>query len=458
MIKKLGKMLICFGVILAVSCLIVPSAVCAASVNCTEQKTFVNKQIQAAGSYYNWDGVTNVSQFLNEKGELCFAYDNNKYVKVIKTKKGVPSGKPINLKKKTTIFGAVSCDKEGNFYVVTGKNNKNSDKKVNTIFVTKYDKTGNLIKFIGDKGSSSLAYYYDDSFYTREPFSAGNCDLSINGDYLAVNYAREMYNGHQSNSLFLINKEEMKLIKINGYYNSHSFAQRVVPFGENFILASEGDCYPRAFTVSTTDIKNNYCNSYDIFDFWVEKNTLKNWNMFALNNNFAHLGGLAVGKDGTAALVATSAKSLSSAAKTENEQLFIQIFNPSQNLYTASGYITKGKRTGNAGPNGDEKVTNYGVKWLTNYSKKYEITNPQVVSTPEGNYVILFERYKNNSYQGVYCMTIDSAGKVLNQIARISKSAFLNPSEMPVYTKGKVYWVGNKTKSKAIHIYSYKVK
>lgn len=30
------------------------------------------------GQYINWDGVSNVSQFLDEKGELCFAFDNGK--------------------------------------------------------------------------------------------------------------------------------------------------------------------------------------------------------------------------------------------------------------------------------------------------------------------------------------------------------------------------------------------
>ena len=60
-----------------------------------------------------------MSQFLDEKGELCFAFDNGKYVSVVKTKNGKPASKDIKLKKKSSIFGAVTCDKNGNFYVVS---------------------------------------------------------------------------------------------------------------------------------------------------------------------------------------------------------------------------------------------------------------------------------------------------------------------------------------------------
>ncbi|MDD6206891.1 MAG: hypothetical protein PUB10_00005 [Clostridiales bacterium] len=419
--------------------------------NFYEKKTSVKKDISAEGAYANWDGVTNVSQFSDEKGNFCFAYDNGKKVTVVNGKKR------IDLKKKGSDFGAVTCDAEGCYYVVTGKENLSQDTGRETVFVSKYDKKGKLLKTVGDNGSSSLASYYDDSFCTRIPFDAGNCDVAVNGHYLAVNYAREMYNGHQSNSLLLINTQTMKKVHMDSYYNSHSFAQRVVPYKGNFLLASEGDCYDRAFTVSTTNIDQKTCDSQNTFDFWVKKGTLDNWNMFELNNNFAHLGGVAAGSGDQAALVATSVKSLNENARKENEQLFIQIFNPQKDLSTADGYVTRGERSGKAGPNGDEKVTNYGIKWLTNYSDKYRIMNPQVVADRNGNYVILFERYKGSTYQGVYYMVLDASGKTTVKVTRLSAKAHLNPGEMPVYTKGRVYWAGNHEKDHYIYINSFTV-
>lgn len=418
---------------------------------CTEKKTSVKKKITAEGAYVNWDGVTNVSQFSDEKGNFCFAYDNGKYVTVVKGKK------KLNLKKEASVFGTVTCDADGYYYVVTGSVNGTEDTSKNTVFVSKYDQKGKLLKTVGDNGSSSLAYYHDESFYTKIPFHGGNCDAAINGDYLAVNYAREMYSGHQSNSLLMINTKTMEKVHVDSYYNSHSFAQRVVPYEEDFLLASEGDCYDRAFTVSTTNVKEDLCDSQNTFDFWVEKGTLDDWNMYKLNNNFAHMGGIAAGDSSQAALVATSVKSLNKNAWKENEQLFIQIFDPQKDLSTADGYVTKGVRSGLAGPNGDENVTDYGVKWLTNFSSKYSISNPQIVADKDGNYVILFERYKGYTYQGVYYMVVDASGETTVKATRLSAKAHLNPSEMPVYTKGKVYWAGNKEKDKKDYIYIYGV-
>ncbi|MSS64699.1 hypothetical protein [Velocimicrobium porci] len=108
-----------------------------------------------------------------------------------------------------------------------------------------------------------------------------------------------------------------------------------------------------------------------------------------------------------------------------------------------------------AGNNGDKSVTNYGVKWLTNYGKEYTISNPQVVATDKEDYVILFERYKKNKYQGVYEIVVDKTGKVVKTTTRVSAKAYLNPYRMPVYAKGKVWWVGNNAKNEKNNVYIY---
>ena len=435
------------------------------------QKTDQKHNITTAkGSYANWDGVSDGTQFLDNQGNVCIAYNTKSNIVIVKTKNGKPVKKTITLKKKSSVFGGVTCDSDGNFYVVTGKTNKTNNTATKTIFVSKYDSSGKLLASVGDNGSSSLASYYDESFYTKIPFHAGNCDIAVNGDYVAVNYAREMYGGHQSNSLLLVNRQTMQKESVECYYNSHSFAQRVVPWGEGFLLASEGDCYDRAFTVSelkmpgtgdeisdelinNTDFPDDWeliydntysgeisktwtCDSQNIFSFWVSKGAFDRYNMYEVNDNFARMGGIATGDVHNAAMVAISAPSLSSKAKKENQQLFIQIFDPNADLTTAD----------------------YGVKWLTNYNKTYTITNPQIVATDAGNYVILFERYKKYSYQGVYAIVVDAKGNVIQKTKKLAASAYLTPCRMPVYSQGKVWWAGNKTKGTDIYIYSYAVK
>ena len=107
-----AKRIITFALILSILAVLSPSEVHAKIF--TETQTSVKIKIEAMGQYINWDGVSNVSQFLDEKGELCFAFDNGKYVSVVKTKNGKPASKDIKLKKKSSIFGAVTCDKNGN--------------------------------------------------------------------------------------------------------------------------------------------------------------------------------------------------------------------------------------------------------------------------------------------------------------------------------------------------------
>lgn len=408
-----------------------------------EQKTNIKLEVNASGAYRNWDGVSNVAQFTDEAGEFAFAYDKGKYVYVVKTKGGVPSKKSVKLKKYANLFGGVECDSDGNLYVVTGKVNTGEDTEKNTIFISKYNSSGELLATVGDNGSSSLAYYYGDRFYTKYPFDGGNCDVSVNGDYVAVNYAREMYSGHQSNSLLVVDRNTMKKLNVGEYYNSHSFAQRIVPYGDDFLLASEGDCYNRAFTISVADVSNKACQSSDIFDFWVQKGAFDRYDMYVINNNFAHMGGIAVGEDAKAALVATSVKSLNSNAEKEPENLFIQIFDPTKDLSLPSAYVTSGERSGLAGKNGDESVSNYGVKWLTNIGSTDEISNPQVIATDTGNYVILYQYEKKYKYQGTYMMVLDGNGKKLSKAQLLSKTAKLNSCEMPAYSNGKVYWVSS---------------
>lgn len=73
----------------------------------TETKTSIKKTVTATGQYINWDGVSNVSQFLAPDGAFCFAYDDGKYVSVVKTQRGKPVSKigpEISTKRRTMLF------------------------------------------------------------------------------------------------------------------------------------------------------------------------------------------------------------------------------------------------------------------------------------------------------------------------------------------------------------------
>lgn len=394
----------------------------------------------------NWEYVSGISQFVDNENNYCFAYNKGKYVYIVKTEDGVVK-KKIKIKKKTSIFGAVACDQWGNYYVVTGKSNKTKDETKNTIYVSKYSAKGEYIDSVGDNGGASVGSDSSE-WYTKYPFWGGNCDIAINGDLLTVYYARKMYNGHQSDSLFTVNVNKMKKLYLGECYHSHSFAQRAVPYNNGFLLASEGDGHPRAFSIDVMDtcLDTNFCQS--VFHFWVKKGTLEKYDMSLLNDTFSHMGDVAVASGTSVALVGTSVKSLNKNATKEAENLFIQIFDPYKDLATEEAYATKGMRTGLSGGNGDEEVTDYGVKWLTNekyllHGKQYRY--PQVVATASGKYVVLFEQYKwNEDFDGVYYIVVDKDGNVLKEKTKYSSRYVLNSCETPVCIGETVYWTTNK--------------
>lgn len=420
--------------------------------------TNISLDVEANGMYDNWDGTSNVAQFIDNYGRFCFAYDGNTYVTVvIMDKNNTSIENTISLKKQHSIFGTAICDDKGNFYLVTGGENETDDTSRETVFISKYDKNGNHVKTVGDDGSSSLDYYYDNSFHTKLPFSSGNCAAAINGDFLSVNYARKMYSGHQSNSVFTVNINSMENVRIGSNYNSHSFAQRVIPFRDGFVYASEGDCYERAFTIHTYSNKKMSAGK-DIFHFWVRKNAFKDYNMRDVNNNFAHMGGIANINNDLVVFAGTSARSLSSNAKTENEELFIQIFNPTKGLDSASSFVTSGTRSGIAGRNGDENVTDYGVKWLYPLNSENKVKNPQIVSAGDDRAVVLIENYSSdNRYLGVYYIIIDSKGEVVGDAKCFSTTAKLNPCVMPVFSNDCIYWAGNCYSDRSNNLYCFKL-
>lgn len=413
------------------------------------------------GQYPHWDGVSPIAQFRYIDGSFCLAVDGTDEITIVKTAAdGSVVSDDIKLKKAHPIFGTVVCDDSGYFFAVTGEINNTSDTSKQTVFISKYlPSGGDPLMTAGNNGSSSLQSYHGSDYNTKIPFDSG-VSAAVSGNVMAVHYGREMYNGHQANSVWVININTFNTMKDTAWISSHSFAHRAIPFGyKNFLFVSEGDCNERAFSTYAINVGSlgvlNYNKGYP-FHFWVEKDASKNNKYGVLNNNFAHLAGIVSLGNGTAALVGTAAPSLTSDAASEREQLFVQIFDPYADLSKESSYVTSGTRSGLSGPNGDKQVTNYGVKWLLDYTDS-TIENPQVVSTDDGKIIILFERgdrkswqwgWDYNRYDGLYYMILDSYGNVIKPATRFSKTARLNPCTMPVYTNGAIYWAGNRLSNK----------
>jgi hypothetical protein len=199
---------------------------------------------------------------------------------------------------------------------------------------------------------------------------------------------------------------------------------------DKFVYADHGDAYDRGFTITVGD------NELLPFHFYLEANA--NYNMSVVNKTFAQLGGLAETSKGVF-LVGASAKSISESAKSESQNLFVQIFNPAAQEVAPSMFIGGEPRNGatsfDINDNNNSpltSVTDYGVHWLTNYTEKNVIA-PQVVEA--GDRVVILWSTDDESFYVV----LSADGSELIPVTSLGKTT-LNSYERPIYHDGKVIW------------------
>lgn len=405
----------------------------------------------------NWEGVSNISYVGEKNGNALFAVDFGDLVAVyecLKEEKTVIANDgteiregfgsdPICIMKDNPLYGGMICDEEGYLYMVTGTKGDAVSETPGYIYVTKYSPEGDMIGQAIDDGGSSLGLEAETEYLNLEPFYNGNCVMALNNKKLAVYYARKMLSGHQSDSLFVIDTDTFEEKVVGRVYQSHSFAQRIVPNGKGFLLVSEGDCYDRAFVVTNVDKKYN-TKSNAVFHFGIKPDALNNTEIYTLNNNFAHLGDLAMLGNGKAVLAATSARSMKKKAENEPEDIFVQIFNPKKDLSSSKAYVKGKKRKGLSGGNGDISCTDYGVKWITKLQKNEKVSSLHCLVTDDDTIVLLYEKTnENGGYEGVFYTLLDAKGNVILEETPFWSRARLPRGESPICSGNKIWWIGN---------------
>ena len=375
-------------------------------------------------SISNWVGISPVQQFAYRNEGLAYAYVSSGYV-IITT----PT-QTINIEMQYPKLGDVIADEDGYFYMVWGKDGTAPTEQ--TVFITKYSPEGIAIMTTGFTGESIMGTDGN----TKNPFSSGNCVSAIGDGYLMVNYARLMYNGHQSNSVIGVNIADMSPVKVDSVWNipytSHSFNQSVIwsKLAGAFVYADHGDAYDRGLNI------NSNTGEKLLFHFYLAANA--NYNMNVVNKTFAQLGNLAETSRGVA-LVGASAKSINESANQEKQNLFVQIFDPLAPAVNPSMFIGGTTRSGATATDiNDNKntpltnVTDYGVHWLTDYTDT-DVIAPQVV-TADDRLVILWATTGDTFY-----MVLSATGDVIIPATSLG-GLTLNSYERPIYHDGAVCW------------------
>lgn len=386
-------------------------------------KSPVDNLMAYDGYNSNWTSPSEMHDFFDYKGKYNIAYSDENYVYIQRYNTNLKHVKTMKIKKKYPQVGDVISDKSGNYYIAWGKNDVAGKGKVVTFAISKYNYKGKHIK------TATLKSY--DGYDGKEVFEAGNCVMAINGKQLVCSYAKQMYNGHQKNEIFAVNMKNMKRVKGYDYWVSHSFNQRIIATRDGgIVFGDHGDAYDRGFILNYNNLKTNKFISYIPFHFW----GLNTNDMFHVNKTYAQLGNIGEVDTGYV-LVGTSAKSMTSSAPNQKQQLLIQIVNPETGKSVLKGSSRSGRCYG-------AKAKDTGIKWLTNYKDGSYATNSNMAVIDKDRIVVMWERYKDYEYVDSYYMILSSTGKILKKTTSLKK-ARLSGNEEVTYYKGHIYWISS---------------
>lgn len=405
----------------------------------------------------------------------------NSDLKSIKTEKTIDA--------KLNVFGN-AIYKDGYLYVVYGKRynketlNERSNPNIITLEVVKYDSDGRIVADLplaGKETSRMTKTNQSDTaieYGTATPFDSGNCDIAINSSgVMRVLFNKEMYSGHtMSYNLFIDTKDLTYLNRPstmdskNRYYNyigvtstgfwiSHSFEERVIATSDgDFLSVDQGDAHSRSMElikgyVNTNGVEN--LSKYQVFHFRESKN---------YNNTFASTGNLIELDDGYL-LVATSEKTLSlnySPHYTLNESrnIFIQKYTKDlrgKNTQSIQLFNTELRQSEVARDSSEgienkflssKQVTDYGVKWITDYKNDYNISEVRAVKINDNRVMILWAEneiavsgkgYTPTGKTKYYYMIIDHNGHVVVEKTIFNRSTLSNLIDY-VYKDGYLYF------------------
>ncbi len=386
----------------------------------------------------NWDSVSPVQQFSYMDEGLGYAYVEENMLKIT-TPSRMLEARFIYPLMEEPLLGDVIADDEGNFYVVCGRRNDSEDTDTDTVFISKYAPDGSHITTTGFRGDSVMG----ERGRTKIPFDAGNCASALHNGVLMVNYAREMYNGHQSNNVIGVHTDTMRPVVFDDVwdipYTSHSFAQSVIwsNLAGEFVYADQGDAYDRGFVITTESDEKN------IFHFYLPQNA--NYNMYIVNKTYAQMGGLGE-TDSTMVFAGASAKSIGAEAENEAQNLYIQFFDPNAETVAASMFRGGTARSGSTATDINDNnnapmtaVTDYGVIWLTDYTDR-DVISPRMVLAENRIFLFWTEADEDYACTGFY-MEVDENGKVLTPATSLGRQ-IQNSHEAPIYHDGKLWWAG----------------
>jgi hypothetical protein len=358
-----------------------------------------------------------------------------------------------------SIFGGFTKDDKGNYFLVVAKQNRDGDFSPN-IKLVKLDSKGKELKSFSPKVDR-------ENFDVMKPIEAGTSRVVFGNGKVAVHLGKTQHKNkadglnHQSGILFIVNSETMDFLKEESqtWTASHSFDQRMIFDGTDFVNLDLADAFPRGISISKKK------RSKLIFTYKAGKMYQK---------TFTELGNLVSLPDGYLVLGAGERD-----FNPANAEVYL---NDSRNLFllkVAKNFpdikvdsqmpymISKDVVLSSGEDSSEISFVDYsgkkfpqkrvGVVWLTDFKNKNKenILRPKLIQLAEDKFLALYEKWSANMYLTTEYLIFNSAGKILHSPVDLG-SARLNRKDDPVLVNGNVIWVAGKKDKNELKIFVLK--
>ena len=409
--------------------------------------------------------IPQVISFFDSQGRYHVAYEFIGKIYIQRYDANMNLVDSLEVKKAMSLFGGVTCDAEGNYYIVYGEPDPKYSYE-DTLCVVKYNSQGNRLLKKSYGYASMQAKGYDNAALI--PFQKGTCSLTINNGVLAIHYAGEMYSRGQENGILYVDMDTLELRSGYQAVSSHSHDQRIISSSDGgFLAVSQGDAYDRGFLIDK--INSSLQKDGAIWNFHFREGTDE---CDGHCKTYAQLGGI-VETQNAYVFCGSSEKPLSleyAPFNAENyvhhgaKNLFVQVLKKDfYNYNGAQQYKLTGETRVPTGIAPDDcskerfltgTERDDGVVWLTDYDGDYYVENPKIVAIPNSRYVVMWEKraYKQYLYEweASYYAVLDENGNVIEGPIRILNTKLAGNID-PVYRDGRVYWTTSGEEGAMIH-------
>lgn len=363
------------------------------------------------------------------------------------------------------ILAAATSDNQTTLYYLTLQKGGEKENSARTATLYKVDAQGKAL-LVQPLDTSPVPNGSSSQALDISKFEGYVADMRYANGLLGIMLGRRLHRRedglqHQSGVALVYQADTLALLKNLGQTSGHSFENVLTTNQANqFVGIDLGDNFPRGVNLHKFD-KDQLKNKV-VYSFKTDHGGAKRSND---NRTYTELGGVIEGQQGYTVVFAgeTSPDGKSMVNSRVGKELndprnigLVQVkpdFEAQDDFVLTQGANEDGSYYDFLGQVRTQK--NRGIVWLTNYQNKDQenISRLKAVKLPDGNLLLLWEKWTADTYVNTYAMKVTESGVKLTEPLELGAEVRLNRRDNPLVSGNQVYLVaGDKAEKKLLLI------